>query len=181
MTTHRSLPLLQCLFFLPPEKWPLLPSFNSPLMLDPAVWFGIRALWLNSFLSLGHRAQGNPTQSRGRYNQGRWGPGDNRFSGNQQRRQWSYNEGDNYTRRNNFYGNQQKRQWNNYESEDDRVMKLQASEMMTSKEKEWLVKIHLMTLLSDDPQNTDYYYVVSWIGFVIGSLWVINCWPFFSQ
>ena len=101
----------------------------------------------------GHRMNATPIQ-RGKYQ--RWGPDSNRFHGNQQRRQ---NHG-NY--RHQHYRNFQGRQWSNNESQEDDVMKLQPSDMMTAKEKEWLVKIQLMTLLTDDPQNTDYYYVVCW-------------------
>ena len=97
--------------------------------------------------------QGTPNQ-RGRYQ--RWGHGNTRFQGYQQRRQWHGNE-----QRHNYHGNQQRREWSNYPSHDDDVMKLPPSELMTSKEKEWLVKIQLMTLLTDDPQNKDYYYFVS--------------------
>ena len=49
----------------------------------------------------------------------------------------------------------------NYEQQDDDVVKLPASELMTSREKKWLVKIQLMILISDDVENKDYYYVVS--------------------
>ncbi|XP_065051880.1 protein PAT1 homolog 1-like [Rhopilema esculentum] len=46
-----------------------------------------------------------------------------------------------------------------YEHQDDDVVKLPASELMTSREKKWLVKIQLMILISDDVENKDYYYV----------------------
>lgn len=39
-------------------------------------------------------------------------------------------------------------------------MQMAPSKMMTAKEKEWIFKISLMSLLSGDPNISDYYFVV---------------------
>ena len=62
--------------------------------------------------------------------------------------------------------NQQNRQWNRRDdnrytpSYDNEVIRLPPSYLMTSREKEWLVKIQLMALLSDDMHKADYYFIV---------------------
>ena len=104
--------------------------------------------------------QSTPTHMD-RYQQGLGGSWSHRAQGGQQRRQWHNNDQYGDMRRQNFQGNQQRRQWSNYGSGNEDIMRLPPSEMMTSKEKEWLVKIQLMTLMTDDPKNTDYYYMVS--------------------
>ena len=98
---------------------------------------------------LGYHMQNSPGGNRGRHQRGfqqqrRWEPGNNRYHGSQQRKQW--NRSDDH----------------HIPSHDDEVMKLSPSSLMTSREKEWLVKIQLMTLLSDDAYTADYYYVVSY-------------------
>ena len=106
------------------------------------------------YLCLGHHMQNTPGGNRNRHQRGyqqprRWEPGNNRYHGNQHRKVW--NRSDDH----------------HAPSHDDEVMKLSPSNLMTSREKEWLVKIQLMTLLSDDAHTADYYYLVSCITLVM--------------
>ena len=47
-----------------------------------------------------------------------------------------------------------------YSKEQEEFMQMAPSKMMTAKEKEWIFKISLMSLLSGDPNISDYYFVV---------------------
>ena len=80
---------------------------------------------------------------------------------------WKYRGrgGGNY--RSNNYQRSSERTWHRYpkqpseySKEQEEFMQMTPSKMMTAKEKEWIFKISLMSLLSGDPNASDYYFVV---------------------
>eukprot|EP00794_Sanderia_malayensis_P012889 gene12889-14215_t len=100
----------------------------------------------------------NSPRQRGRH----WSP--------QPQQQQQYNRrdmaGGGYRSNYNNNSNQQNRYWNkrddgrynNGNQYEDELIKLPPSYLMTSREKEWLTKIQLMTLISGDMYSTDFYY-----------------------
>ncbi len=76
----------------------------------------------------------------------------------QQRRRGTSNY--NNRQNNNNWNRRDESRHSNMDYEED-MIKLPPSRLMTSREKEWLVKIQLMTLLSGDMNTTDFYYIVS--------------------
>lgn len=67
--------------------------------------------------------------------------------------------------------------WNRWQAGDSRGtadddperepwIQMPPSKMMTSKEKEWIMRIAMMSLLSGDPYISDYYFIVSQINFI---------------
>ena len=69
------------------------------------------------------------------------------------------------------------RTWQKYNDsdlkEEDIFMKMEPSKLMTAKEKEWIFKISLMSLLCGDSNISDFYFIVSFIILVFYfSMWI---------
>lgn len=92
----------------------------------------------------GYERQNN--RGRGRYNNTSY---NNRYQGGGGNRSW-YNS-------DNRSGNQHNRRY----IPEPPLVEMEPSKLMTSKEKEWIFKISIMSLLSGDFQASDYYFIVS--------------------
>ena len=95
---------------------------------------------------------------RGRYNSPRYNSNNNN--------RWNRQDRD--------YNNRSDRRDNNRWSRQEQpepLIEMESSKMMTSKEKEWIFKISMMSLLSGDFMTSDYYFIVSFSFFLcFGSL-----------
>ena len=101
----------------------------------------------NRSFDRGQRGGGN----RGRYNSPRY-----QNSGN---RSWNRNDNRDDNRRDN-----RDRNWSrDRRDQPEPLIEMEPSKMMTSKEKEWIFKIMMMSLLSGDFIASDYYFIVSFL------------------
>ena len=96
---------------------------------------------------------------RGRYNSPRYNSNNNNRWNRQDR---DYNNRSDRRDNNNRWSRQE---------QPEPLIEMESSKMMTSKEKEWIFKISMMSLLSGDFMTSDYYFIVSFSFFLcFGSL-----------
>lgn len=75
-----------------------------------------------------------------------------------------HNSNNRWNRQDRDYNNRFDRRdnrWSKQSEQPEPLIEMQPSKMMTSKEKEWIFKISMMSLLSGDFMTSDYYFIVS--------------------